>query len=93
VDARDIGERSDAVLRTAMRGHDESSRSDAAVLPRLAGLLHVLDVGEHDAFGALAGVAEIELILGEKHRIAVDVVSDTGVVSGDEGVKLLRIVG
>ena len=23
VDARDIGERSDAVLRTAMRGHDE----------------------------------------------------------------------
>ena len=26
VDARDIGERSDAVLRTAMRGHDESER-------------------------------------------------------------------
>ena len=24
VDARDVGERSDAVLRTAMRGHDES---------------------------------------------------------------------
>jgi len=24
VDARDIGERSDAVLRTAVRGHDES---------------------------------------------------------------------
>jgi hypothetical protein len=28
VDARDIGERSDAVLRTAMRGHDD--REDAA---------------------------------------------------------------
>jgi hypothetical protein len=24
VDARDIGERSDAVLRTAMRGHDDA---------------------------------------------------------------------
>jgi hypothetical protein len=27
VDARDIGERSDAVLRTAMRGHDDAINS------------------------------------------------------------------
>jgi hypothetical protein len=29
VDARDIGERSDAVLRTAMRGHDDGKPTRA----------------------------------------------------------------
>src|SRR5882757_7353666 len=47
-------------------------------------LLHVLDVGEGDAPGTLAGVAEIELVLGHEHRIAVDVVGDAGIVGGDE---------
>jgi hypothetical protein len=31
VDARDVGERSDAVLRTAMRGHDEEGRRMARI--------------------------------------------------------------
>ena len=34
VDARDIGERSDAVLRTAMRGHDESIIVSVGITPK-----------------------------------------------------------
>src|SRR3981081_4288823 len=56
-------------------------------------LLHVLDAGEGDAFGALAGVAEIELVLGQEHRIAVDIVGDAGAVCGDESFELLAVVG
>src|SRR5258708_6368791 len=41
--------------------------------------LHVLDVGKIDALGALAGVAEIEFVLGHEHRVAVDVVGDAGI--------------
>src|SRR5688572_8982400 len=40
VDARDIGERSDAVLRTAMRGHDEMAelfRSLPVLAPAVRG--------------------------------------------------------
>jgi|GEM_PF-4455193 len=40
---------------------------------------HVLDVGELDPLGALAGVAEIELVLGEIDRIAV---YDAGRIGG-----------
>ena len=51
VDGRDIGERSDAVLRTAMPGHDEScglnktiytTRSFNPVMPALVAGIHVL---------------------------------------------------
>src|SRR5258707_10532560 len=56
-------------------------------------LLHILDTGECDALGALAGIAEIEFILGQEHRIAVDIVGDAGAVGGDERVELLAIVG
>src|SRR3984893_9095836 len=56
-------------------------------------LLHILDAGKDDALGALTGVAEIELVLGQKHRIAVDVVGDAGAVGGDESIELLAIVG
>jgi len=38
VDARDIGERSDAVLRTAKRGHDDGQSADAA--HRFGSLVH-----------------------------------------------------
>jgi cytochrome c oxidase subunit 2 len=37
-------------------------------------LLHVLDVGEGDPLGPLAGIAEIELVLGHEHRVTIDVV-------------------
>src|ERR1039457_4668416 len=47
-------------------------RRSAAPSSRL--LLHVLDAGKRDAFGAFADVAEIEFVLGQKHRIAIDVV-------------------
>src|SRR3984957_19196179 len=40
--------------------------------------LHVLDAGKIDALGAFPGVAEIEFVLGEKHRIAVVEVAPTG---------------
>ena len=43
-------------------------------------LLHILDAGKGDAFCAFADIAEIEFILGEEHRIAVDVVGDAGTV-------------
>jgi hypothetical protein len=56
-------------------------------------LLHILDAGECDALGALAGIAEIEFILGQEHRIAVDIVGDAGTIGGDEDVELLAVVG
>jgi hypothetical protein len=56
-------------------------------------LLHVLDVGEGDPLGPFAGIAEIELVLGHEHRIAVDVIGDAGAVGGDEGFQLLAVVG
>src|SRR5258708_7570083 len=31
-------------------------------------LLHVLDAGKDDALGAFADIAEIEFVLGQKHR-------------------------
>src|SRR5664279_2402552 len=54
-------------------------------------LLHVLDAGEDDAFGTFLGVAEIEFVLGQEHRIAVDVVGDAGAIGGDEGLELLAV--
>src|SRR6202022_3010797 len=68
----------------------EAARAEPLTPPRL--LLHVLDTGERDALGPFLGVAEIEFILGEKHRIAVDVVGDAGAVGGDEGVELLAVI-
>ena len=56
-------------------------------------LLHVLDAGKHDPLGAFPGVAEIEFVLGQEHRIAIDVVGDAGVVGGDERLELLAVVG
>ena len=56
-------------------------------------LLHILDAGEDDALGALPGVAEIEFILGEEHRIAVDVVGNAGAVGGNESIQFLAVVG
>jgi hypothetical protein len=56
-------------------------------------LLHILDAGECDALGPFAGVAEVKFILGQKHRIAVDVVGDAGAVGGNERVELLAVVG
>src|SRR3954451_23669362 len=41
-------------------------------------LLHILDAGKHDAFGTLFGIAEIELVLRQKYRVAVDIVGDAG---------------
>src|SRR5580692_1209989 len=55
-------------------------------------LLHILDAGEDDALGAFPGVAEIEFILGEEHRIAVDVVGDAGTVGGDESIQFLAVI-
>lgn len=43
-------------------------------------LLHILDARERNALGAFLGVAEIELVFGQEHRIAVDVVGDAGAV-------------
>jgi hypothetical protein len=56
-------------------------------------LLHVLDVGEGDALGPLAGVAQIELVLGHEYRIAVDIIGDAGAVGRDERLQLLAVVG
>ena len=56
-------------------------------------LLHVLDAREHDALGAFAGVVEIELVLGQKYRIAIDIVGDAGAIGRDERVELLAVVG
>jgi hypothetical protein len=47
---------------------------------RLRLLLHVLDTGKSDALGAFFGVAEIELVPGHEHGIAVDVIRDAGIV-------------
>src|SRR5438445_6842860 len=55
-------------------------------------LLDVLDVGELDTLGALPGVAEIELVPGQIHGIAVDVVGDARCVGGEERVELLAVV-
>src|SRR6478752_1207946 len=49
-------------------------------------LLHVLDAGKIDALGAFAGVAEVKFVLGEEHRVAVDIVSDARAVGGNEGI-------
>src|ERR1700682_6418062 len=56
-------------------------------------LFHILDAGKIDALGAFLGVAEIEFILGQEHRIAIDVVGDAGTVGGDEGVEFLAVIG
>src|SRR3984957_16745509 len=56
--------------------HIPAFTSKGAALQRL--LLHVLDAGKIDALGAFPGVAEIEFVLGEKHRIAVVEVAPTG---------------
>src|SRR5437879_6983822 len=56
-------------------------------------LLHVLDVGKIDPLGPFAGVAEIELVFGHEHRVAIDVIGDAGAVGGDEGLQLLAVVG
>src|SRR5258708_21353918 len=56
-------------------------------------LLHILDAGKGDAFGAFADVAEIKFVLGQKHRIAIDVVGDAGAIGGDEGLEFPAVVG
>jgi hypothetical protein len=43
----------------------------------------VLHVGEHDAGRAVLGVAEIELVARQKHRVAVEVVGDAEPVGLD----------
>src|ERR1700722_16353645 len=70
--------------------HIPAFTSKGAALQRL--LLHVLDAGKIDALGAFPGVAEIEFVLGEKHRIAVDVVGDAGAVGRYEGLQLLAVI-
>src|SRR6202163_2256252 len=54
--------------------------------------LHILDARKRNALGALFGIAEIEFVLRQKHRIAVDVVGDAGAVGGDERLDLLAVV-
>src|SRR5262249_6459538 len=75
----------------------QASRGTTAVVvasrATLRLLLHVLDVGEDDALGAFPGVAEIELVLGHEHGVAVDVVGDAGAVGGDEGLQLFLVLG
>src|SRR5512132_3030636 len=71
-----------------LRGGRRGGRNDALRLP-----LHVLDVGEGDPLGPFAGIAEVKLVLGHEHRIAVDVIGDAGAVGGDEGLQLLAVVG
>src|SRR3954452_10294253 len=78
-------------LRLAKKANPGGRRRPTALPSRL--LLHVLDAGENDAFGALLGIAEIDLVSGEEHRIAVDVVGNAGAVGGDERLELLAIVG
>jgi hypothetical protein len=63
------------VLGPPVKPGDDKFVGDASRL-----FLHVLDAGERDAFGAFADIAEIEFILGEEHRIAVDVVGDAGTI-------------
>src|SRR3954447_15734262 len=55
--------------------------------------LHILDAGKRNAVGTFAGIAQIKFILGEKYRIAVDIVGDTGAVGGDKCIELLAVVG
>src|ERR1700752_2472418 len=71
----------------AIRG---SSGPLGASLPLL---LHVLDVREVDALGALARIAEIELVLAHEDGIAIDVVGDAGGVRDDKGFELLLVIG
>src|SRR5579859_3011138 len=72
---------------SSMRGASDLTRS------RSRPLLHVLDVREGDALGALLGIAEIELVPGHEDGIAVDVVGDAGAVGRDEGFQLLVVAG
>src|SRR5882757_3551805 len=53
-------------------GPPPSRGTITGVAPPSRLLLHILDAGKDDALGAFAGVAEIEFIFGEEHRIAVD---------------------
>src|SRR5882724_11180961 len=46
----------------------EDDRRGGATALLSALLLHVFDVGEGDPLGPLAGIAEIELVLGHEHR-------------------------
>src|SRR6267142_3802704 len=72
------------------RGGRQRGRSGS----RASGLLlHVLDAGKADPLGALAGIAEIELVLGHEDRIAINVVGDAGIVGGNERFELLAVVG
>src|SRR6516164_6692720 len=66
-----------------------SSRSPAPLSP----LLDVLDACKFDPLGTLPGVAEIELVPGEVHGIAIDVVGDAGGVGGYKCVELLAVLG
>src|SRR3954453_22687000 len=56
-------------------------------------LLYVLDAGEIDPLGALARVAEVEFVLGQKHRIAIDIIGDPRAVGGYERIQFLVVVG
>src|SRR3982074_262361 len=56
-------------------------------------LLHILDAGKNDALGALFGIAEIEFILGQEHRIAIDVIGDSGTIGGNERLEFLAVIG
>src|SRR5258708_20084279 len=76
---------------SAFAEYDRQVWSSAAPASRL--LLHILDAGKGNALSALPDIAEIEFILGQKHRIAIDVVGDAGAVGGDECLEFLAIVG
>lgn len=77
-------------LHFSENGRSRTGRFFAAGLQLL---LHVLDTRKNDAFGALSCVAKIEFILGQKYRVAVDVVRNAGAVGRDEGIELLAVVG
>src|ERR1700742_1819018 len=55
--------------------------------------LHILDAGKDDALGAFPRVAEIEFVLRQEHRIAIDVVGNAGAVGRDERIELPAVIG
>src|SRR6202035_4727512 len=83
----------ESALGPPVKPGDDSEVGAARPRPSSRLLLHVLDAGKIDALGAFPGVAEIEFVLGEKHRIAVDVVGDAGAVGRYEGLELRAVVG
>src|ERR1700729_3989736 len=60
--------------------HIRAFMAGSSSSPALRLLLHILDTGERNALGAFLGIAQIEFVPGQEHRIAVDVVGDAGTV-------------